>query len=57
MFLDIFGDMLIRLSDGHSKRRRKTTWDGDPDKEKKWTTVTALQKRNGLRSVQNSVSV
>jgi hypothetical protein len=53
MFVEIFGDVFTRLSDGHSKRRRRTTSDGGPDKGRKWTTVTALQKRNGLRLVQN----
>jgi len=43
--------MFHRLSDGRLKRRRKTTWDEDPDRGKKWTTVTVLQKRNGLRLI------
>jgi hypothetical protein len=52
MFVHIIeGFMFIRLSDGHLKRRRKTSWDEDPDRGKKWTTVTVLQKRNGLRLI------
>jgi hypothetical protein len=51
--VEIFGDVFIRLSDGHLRRRRRTTLDGGPGRGKKWTTVTALQKRNGLRLVQN----
>jgi hypothetical protein len=52
MFVYIIGGIMFnRLSDGHLKRRRKTTWDEDPDRGKKWTTVIALQKRNGLRLI------
>jgi hypothetical protein len=52
MFMQIIGGIMFnRLSVGHLKRRRKTTWDEDPDREKKWTTVTVLQKRNGLRLI------
>jgi len=43
--------MFNRLSDGRLKRRRKTTLDEDLDRGKKWTTVTVLQKRNGLRLI------
>jgi hypothetical protein len=43
--------MFNRSNDGHLKRRRKTTWDEDPDRGKKWITVTALQKRNGSRLI------
>jgi hypothetical protein len=47
--------VFLRLSDGHLKRKRKITWDGDQDREKKWTTATASQRRNGLRFGHNQL--
>lgn len=52
MYVHIIGGFMFnRLNDGRLKRRRKTTWVEDPDRGKKWTTVTVLQKRNGLRLI------